>query len=168
MDNPLVQLDPGLYFWTIAVFVILLTLLRKFAWTPLLNALEERQAGIRKSLDDAETAKRELAEVQEKAQALIGQARVESDSILGDARADGARLREEMRHQAQAEAQSIVENAQRQIQLERDRVIAQIREEAVDLSLAIASKLIRRNLTKVDNESLIDDALKQVESSRLQ
>ena len=164
----LVQPDPGLFFWTIAVFVILLTLLRKFAWMPLLNALEERQAGIRKSLDDADTAKRELAEVQEKAEALIGRARIDANSILGEARADGTRLREEMKQRAQAEAQSIVESAQRQIQLERDRAVAQIREEAVDLSLAIASKLIRRNLTKADNESLIDDALKQVESHRVQ
>ncbi len=164
----LVQPDPGLFFWTIAVFVILLTLLRKFAWMPLLNALEERQAGIRESLDDADTAKRELAEVQEKAEALIGRARIDANSILGEARADGTRLREEMKQRAQAEAQSIVESAQRQIQLERDRAVAQIREEAVDLSLAIASKLIRRNLTKADNESLIDDALKQVESRRVQ
>ena len=164
----LVQPDPGLFFWTIAVFVILLTLLRKFAWMPLLNALEERQAGIRESLDDADTAKRELAEVQEKAEALIGRARIDANSILGEARADGTRLREEMKQRAQAEAQSIVESAQRQIQLERDRAVAQIREEAVDFSLAIASKLIRRNLTKADNESLIDDALKQVESRRVQ
>ena len=164
----LVQPDPGLFFWTIAVFVILLTLLRKFAWMPLLNALEERQAGIRESLDDADTAKRELAEVQEKAEALIGRARIDANSILGEARADGTRLREEMKQRAQAEAQSIVESAQRQIQLERDRAVAQIREEAVDLSLAIASKLIRRNLTKADNESLIDDALKQIESRRVQ
>lgn len=164
----LVQPDPGLFFWTIAVFVILLTLLRKFAWMPLLNALEERQAGIRESLDDADTAKRELAEVQEKAQAVMGQARQEADTIIAAARADGARLRDAAKQQAQAEAQSIVEHAQRQIQLERDRAVAQIREEAVDLSLAIASKLIRRNLTKADNESLIDDALKQVESRRVQ
>ena len=164
----LVRIEPGLYFWAIAVFLTLFTLLRKFAWKPLLNALEERQEGIRKSLDDADTAKRELAEVQEKAEALIGQARIEADSILTEARADGRRLREETRQQARTEAQSIVGNARRQIQLERDRAVAQIREEAVDLSLAIASKLIRRNLTKADNEYLIDDALKQVESRRVQ
>ncbi len=164
----LVQPDPGLYFWAIAVFVTLFTLLRKYAWKPLLNALEERQEGIRKSLDDADTAKRELAEVQEKAEALIGQARIEADTILVEARADGRRLREDMKAQARTEAQSIVGNARRQIELERDRAVAQIREEAVDLSLSIASKLIRRNLSKADNESLIDDALKQVESRGIQ
>ena len=60
MDNPLVQTDPGLFIWTIVTFLVLLTLLAKFAWTPLLQALETRQNAIRKSLDDAEKAKQEL------------------------------------------------------------------------------------------------------------
>ena len=63
MDNPLVQVEPGLFIWTILVFVVLLTLLKKFAWGPLLAALEERQEGIRKSLDDAEQARKELEQV---------------------------------------------------------------------------------------------------------
>lgn len=168
MDNPLVQLDPGLFFWTIAVFLTLLFLLKKFAWGPLLAALEERQAGIRKSLDDADTAKRELAEVQAKASALIGQARTEADAILSEARTDGARIRQELREAAQKEAEAISRNAQQQIQLERDRAVAEIRQQAVELSVMIASKLIRRNLTREDNQALIDDALQQVDSTRIQ
>ena len=168
MDNPLVQLDPGLFFWTIAVFLTLLFLLKKFAWGPLLAALEERQAGIRKSLDDADTAKRELAEVQAKASALIGQARTEADAILSEARTDGARIRQELREGARKEAEAITRNAQQQIQLERDRAVSEIRQQAVELSVMIASKLIRRNLTREDNEALIDDALRQVDTNRIQ
>lgn len=168
MDNPLVQLDPGLFFWTIAVFLTLLFLLKKFAWGPLLAALEERQAGIRKSLDDADTAKRELAEVQAKASALIGQARTEAETILSEARTDGARLRQELREAAQKEAETITRNAQQQIQLERDSAVSEIRQQAVELSVMIASKLIRRNLTREDNEALIDDALHQVDTNRIQ
>ena len=168
MDNPLVQLDPGLFFWTIAVFLTLLFLLKKFAWGPLLAALEERQAGIRKSLDDADTAKRELAEVQAKASALIGQARTEAETILSEARTDGARIRQELREAAQKEAETIARNAQQQIQLERDRAVSEIRQQAVELSVMIASKLIRRNLTREDNEALIDDALHQVDTNRIQ
>lgn len=168
MDNPLVQPDPGLFFWTIAVFLVLLFLLRKFAWGPLLAALEERQAGIRKSLDDADKAKRELAEVQTKASALIGKARMEADAILSEARADGVRIRQELRDLAQKEAEAITRNAQQQIQLERDRAVAELRQEAVDLSVLIASKLVRRNLTREDNAALIEDALQQVDSTRIQ
>lgn len=168
MDNPLVQPDPGLFFWTIAVFLVLLFLLRKFAWGPLLAALEERQAGIRKSLDDADEARRELAEVQTKASALIGKARMEADAILSEARADGVRIRQELRDLAQKEAEAITRNAQQQIQLERDRAVTEIRQEAVDLSVLIASKLVRRNLTREDNAALIEDALQQVDSTRIQ
>lgn len=164
MDNPLVQLDPGLFIWTIVTFLTLVGLLARFAWRPLLAALEERQAGIRKSLDDADRARRELEEVQTKANAVMGKARTEADSILSEARADGAKIREELRERAQQQAQAIVESAERQIQVERDRALSQIRQEAVDLSLMIASKLLRRNLTREDNAALIDEALKQVES----
>lgn len=168
MDNPLVQPDPGLFFWTIAVFVTLLYLLKRFAWGPLLAALDERQAGIRKSLDDADAAKRELAEVQSKANALIGKARTEADAILAEARTDGARIRQEMRDAAQKEAETISRNARREIQLERDRAVTELRRQAVDLSVLIASKLIRRNLTPEDNAALIEDALRQVDSTRIQ
>ena len=168
MDNPLVQLDPGLFFWTIAVFLTLLFLLKKFAWGPLLAALDERQAGIRKSLDDADTAKRELTEVQARASALIGQARTEADAILSEARADGARIRQDLRDTGQKEKEALIRGAQQQIQQERDRAVSDLRQEAVELSVMIASKLIRRNLTREDNEALIDDALEQVDSSRIQ
>ncbi|MFL2434344.1 ATP synthase F0 subunit B [bacterium] len=168
MDNPLVQVEPGLFIWTILVFVVLLTLLKKFAWGPLLAALEERQEGIRKSLDDAAQARKELEQVQSDAEAILVKARAEADSILSETRSDAAKIRDDLRQQAQNEAQSIVQNAERQIQLETDRAVLQIREEAVELSLSIASKLIRRNLTKEDNQALIDEALKQVESRQVQ
>ena len=168
MDNPLVQVEPGLFIWTILVFVVLLTLLKKFAWGPLLAALEERQEGIRKSLDDAAQARKELEQVQSDAEAILVKARAEADSILSETRSDAAKIRDDLRQQAQNEAQSIVQNAERQIQLETDRAVLQIREEAVELSLSIASKLIRRNLTKEDNQALIDEALQQVESRQVQ
>ncbi len=165
MDNPLVQPDPGLFFWTIAVFLVLLYLLKRYAWGPLLAALDERQAGIRKSLDDADRARKELEQVRQESEAIIGKARSEADGIVSGARSDAAKLREDLRRQAQEEAQAIRENAQRQIRQERDRALAQIRREAVDVSILIASKLIRRNLSPADNQALIDEALKQVQPS---
>lgn len=168
MDNPLVQLDPGLFIWTIAVFLTLLFLLKRFAWGPLLAALEQRRAGIRKSLDDADRAKKELEQVQQESETIVRRARAEAETIVSTARADGAKLRDELRRQAQEEAQSILRNAERRIEQERDRALAQIRREAVDVSLMIASKLIRRNLTKEDNDALIDDALEQVGPRRVQ
>jgi F-type H+-transporting ATPase subunit b len=164
MDNPLVQADPGLFIWTIVTFLLLLWALKKIAWGPLLQALETRQNAIRKSLDDAQQAKRELERLNAESAQIIARARHEADAIIIQSRSDGDRLREEIRQKARTEADLIVKNAERQIQLETSRALQQIRHEAVDLSVMIASKIIQRNLTREDNERLIDDALKQVES----
>ena len=166
MNNPLVQPDPGLFIWTIVTFLVLLALLAKFAWTPLLQALETRQNAIRKSLDDAQQAKVEMERLNVESGHIIQRARVDAEAIISQSRVDGDRLREEIRSKARTEADHIVKNAERQIQLETSRALEQIRREAVDLSVMIASKIIQRNLSKEDNERLIDQALKQVESRR--
>ena len=166
MDSPLLRVDPGLFIWTILTFLALLALLAKFAWTPLLQALETRQNAIRKSLDDAQQAKQELERLNLESAQIVNRARVEAEAVITQSRSDGDRLREEIRAKARTEADHIVKNAERQIQLETSRALEQIRREAVDLSVMIASKIIQRNLTKEDNERLIDEALKQVESRR--
>jgi F-type H+-transporting ATPase subunit b len=164
--NPLVQPDPGLFIWTILTFLVLLALLGKFAWRPLLKALDARQELIRKSLDDAQQAKQELERLQQESVQILRTARVEAESIVSRSRSDADRLREDLKQKARTEAETIVRNAERQIQLETQRALQQIRHEAVDLSVQIASKLIRRNLSREDNERLIDEALKEVEGRR--
>ena len=166
MNNPLVQLDPGLYIWTILTFLVLLTLLARFAWRPLLQALEERQAQIRKSLDDAQQARQELERVQHESAQVIARARVEADGIVSQSRADAERLRQELRETARAEAAALLRNAQKQIELQTLQAIRQIRSEAVDLSVMIAEKLIGRHLSKEDNERLIARAIDEFDSSR--
>jgi F-type H+-transporting ATPase subunit b len=166
MENPLVQPDPGLFIWTIITFLVLLGLLAKFAWGPLLQALESREGQIRKSLDDAQQAKQELERLQQESAQIIRQARVEAEAVVSQSRSDAARLREEMRQKAKAEADAIVKGAERQIQLEAQRALQQLRQEAADLSVMIASKILKRNISKEDNEKLIDEALKQVETPR--
>jgi F-type H+-transporting ATPase subunit b len=166
MNNPLVQPDPGLYIWTIITFLILLALLAKFAWRPLLEALERRQESIRKSLDDARQAKQDLERVNAESQRILAQARTEAEAIVARTRDDAARLREELRQRAQQEAGGIVRNAEKQIELETARAIQQIRNEAVDISVAIASKILQRNVSREDNERLIAETFKQLETNR--
>jgi len=164
--NPLVQPDPGLFIWTILTFLILVTLLAKFAWRPLLQALDSRQELIRKSLDEAQQARMELERLHHESAQILRQARVDAEGVIAQTRSDAAKLREELRQKAKAEADGIVRNAERQIQLETQRALQQLRHEAVDLSVMIASKILQRNLTKEDNERLIEEALKQVETPR--
>jgi F-type H+-transporting ATPase subunit b len=166
MNNPLVQPDPGLYIWTIATFLILLWLLAKFAWRPLLAALEQRQDTIRKSLDDAQQAKQDLERMNAESRKILNEARVQAEHILSQTRTDASRLRDELKQKAQSEAAGVIKNAERQIEMETARAIQQIRNEAVDISIAIASKVLERNVTKEDNERLIEETFKQIESRR--
>ena len=164
--NPLVQPDPGLYIWTIVTFLILVAALGKFAWRPLLEALERRQAAIRKSLDDAQQAKQELERLNVQSQKILAEARVQADQILSLTRSDANRLRDELKQKAQTEAAGVLKNAERQIEMETARALQQIRREAVDLSVAIASKLLERNVTKEDNERLIEETFRQIEARK--
>ena len=166
MNNPLVQPDPGLYIWTILTFLVLLALLTKFAWKPLLEALENRQQSIRKALDDARQAKHELEGIHAESARLLAQARSEAAEIVSRSRSDADRFREEMKEKARAEAATLVRNAERSIELETTRALQQIRHEAVDISVGIAAKLLQRNVSKEDNERLIQETFKQLESTR--
>jgi F-type H+-transporting ATPase subunit b len=165
--NPLVQVDPGLYIWAITVFVLLVALLTKFAWRPLLDALEQRQESIRKSLDDARQARQELEQVKSESEAMLVRARREADAILAQTRTDAARTADELKQKARTDAENILRNAERQIEQQASRAVEQIRREAVDLSVAIASKILQRNLTREDNERLIGETLAEIEANRL-
>jgi F-type H+-transporting ATPase subunit b len=164
MNNPLVQPDPGLYIWTIVTFLILLVLLAKFAWGPLLAALEQRQAVIRKSLDDARQAREELAQVKTEAQRLLVEARTEANDIVSRTRSDAARFADEMKVKARADADALVKRAEREIDMQVSRAMENIRRETVELSVAIASKILRRDISKEDNDRLMEDTLKEMQS----
>ena len=166
MTNPLVQPDPGLYIWTILTFLILVGLLAKFAWGPLLRALDGRQETIRKALDDARQAKQELERLHGESAKLLAQARTEAAEIVSRSRSDADRFREEMKEKARAEAAGLVRNAERQIELETTRAVQQIRQEAIDLSVGIASKILQRNISREDNQRLIDETFKELETAR--
>ena len=157
--NPLVQPDPGLFIWTIVTFLVLLALLTRYAWGPLLAAMQARQDRIRDSLEGARQAGDEMERVRREAAEVLRQARIEADAIVSSSRTDGERVREEIKQKARAEAAAIIAAAERRIELEAARAREQVRREAADLSVLIASKIIRRNLTPEDNRVLIDEVI---------
>jgi F-type H+-transporting ATPase subunit b len=164
--NPLAVPDPGLYVWTIITFLILLVVFNKLAWQPLKGVLQTREQLIRKSLDDAHQAKKELERLHVESQKILTEARVQADKILSETRSDANRLRDELKQKAQTEATGILKNAERQIEMETARALQQIRTEAVDISVEIASKLLARNVTKEDNDRLIEETFKQIEARK--
>jgi F-type H+-transporting ATPase subunit b len=151
--------------WTLVIFVIVVVVLGKFAWGPVLSLLQQREQFIHKSLSDAKRDREEAEARLRDYAARLQTAQAEAVTIIEEARRDAERLREELRTKAKSEAETMLKNAERQIELQTTRAVQQIRQEAVDLSVTIASKLLQRNISKEDNEKLIADALKQVESA---
>ena len=164
--NPLVQVDPGLYIWTLITFLALLIAFTYLAWRPLKATLQAREDSIRTSLEDARQAREELQRLKSESSKMLAEARVEADGILTRTREDANRFRDEMKEKAQAEAATIVKNAEKRIEMETSRALEQIRAEAVDFSVAIASKILQRNVSKEDNARLIEETFRQIESTR--
>ena len=165
-----VQLSPfagnvGNAVWTLVIFIIVVILLGKFAWGPVLGLLQQREEFIHRSLSDAKRDRDEAEGRLKEYAAKLQSAQREAIGIIEEARRDAERLRDELRERAKSEADTLIKNAERQVQLETSRALQQIRKEAVDLSVAIASKLLQRNISPADNERLINDAMKQIEST---
>ena len=162
MNNPLVQLDPGLFVWTILTFLLLLTVLAKFAWKPLLKMLKDREDLIRSSLEDAEKAQTELANLNAEREEIINKARSEAQSILSEGKVAASKLKDETLTAAKDQAKSILTDAEKQIRIEKHKAIEEIKSEVVDLSLSVATKLIKKNISREDNQTLIDESLENV------
>ena len=162
MDNPLVQLDPGLFIWTIITFLILLGLLSKFAWKPLLNVLEKRENGIARSLEEAEKARIKLESLTSEGDEIIAKARSEAQAILSEGKKVSEQLKESTLLKAKEVATANLKEAKEQIKLEKEKAIAEIKGEVVGLSFSIAEKLVKKNLNEKDNKSLINESLKGI------
>ena len=162
MNNPLVQLDPGLFVWTILTFLLLLAVLTKFAWNPLLKMLKDREELIRSSLEDAEKAQTELAKLNAEGEKIINKARAEAQEILSQCKSSAATLKDETLKDAKEKAKVIADNAEKQILVEKEKAIEEIKSEVVNLSLSVAEKLIKKNISAEDNKALIDESLSQV------
>ena len=163
--NPLVQLDPGLFIWTILTFLILFYVLAKFAWKPLLTALESRENTIKSSLEDAEKAKTELERLNAESEEIMAKARSEAQTIRVEAKSAAEKIKADVMVQAGEDAKKIRDEAQNQIKVEKDKAISEIRQEVVSLTMMVAEKVIKRNLSKEDNQSLIDDSLQHLKGN---
>jgi F-type H+-transporting ATPase subunit b len=151
--------------WTLIIFAIVVVILGKFAWGPVLSLLKQREEFIHKSLADAKRDRDEAEARLKNYAAKLQSSQAEAVAIVERARQDAEQLRDELRQRAHSEANTMIKNAERAIELQTKEAVRQIRQEAVGLSVSIASKLLQRNVTKEDNEKLIADALKEIESA---
>ena len=162
-QNPLVKLDPGLFIWTVLTFVLLLTVLAKFAWKPLLLMLDERNKSIEESLLSAEKARKELENINQESESILMKAKTEAQSIVGEAKSAADNMKEDIVSKARSEAEGQLEKAKKQINVEKDKAMSEIREEVVNLSIHVAEKIIKKNISREDNVELIKNSLDSIE-----
>jgi F-type H+-transporting ATPase subunit b len=138
---------PGLIIWQLFVFVLLVFLLGKLAWKPILESLKEREQSIQQALDSAENAKKEMASLKEDNEKLLRETRDERDKILRDARDAGNRIHDQAQADAKKNADRLIEDAKAIIQTEKNAALRDVKEQVAMFSLAIAEKLIKKNLS---------------------
>ncbi|GIV38033.1 MAG: ATP synthase subunit b [Cyclobacteriaceae bacterium] len=153
----------GLIIWQAFVFLLLVFLLAKFAWKPILNSLKERETSIQQALEAAEKARAEMAHLQANNEKLLQEARNERDKILKEARQTANRLVEEARTEARLAADKIVNDARQAIQLEKQAALREVKVQVARFSIQIAEKLLKKNLEN-DNaqKELIETYLKDI------
>jgi F-type H+-transporting ATPase subunit b len=149
----------GLMFWTIVVFLLLLLILKKFAYPALLGAVEARERALQEQLDAAERNRAESEALLAEHKKLIAEARTQAHALLVEARTTAEKERALAMEKTLQEQQELLERARREIVDERDQAIAELRREAVELSLAAASKLIGERLSSETDRKLVQEYL---------
>lgn len=163
MDKLIEQFSLGLFFWQLILFVALVFLLKKFAWKPILNAVNEREEGIIKALESAENARKEMQNLTADNERILKEARAERDIMLKEAREMKDSMITEAKSEASAQATKVIEQAKATIESEKHAAIAEIKNQVAELSLEIAEKVMRSELSDKNKQiKLVEDMLKEV------
>ena len=164
--NPFLTIDPGMYLWTVITFLILLIILAKFAWRPILKVLDDREKFISKALKDAEQAKKEMEEITKKKEQLIIQANDQAKEIVSKGKESADRIAKDIEDRAKTETQKLLLSARKEIENEKNRAMSLLRIETADLVIRAASKLIDDNLDDEKNRKLIDTTIQDLSEER--
>ena len=153
----------GLFFWQTLLFLLLLFLLKKFAWKPILDALNSREEGIQNALDEADKARQEMVDLKSSNEKIIKEARAERDSMLKDARTIKEKMITEAKDEAKAQSNKIIEQAKQTIENEKLAAITELKNQVAELSIGIAEKIMKEELSSKDKhvrliEKMLDEA----------
>jgi F-type H+-transporting ATPase subunit b len=157
------SINTGMMFWTLIIFLALVAVLWRWGWPALLRTVEEREARIAKQLAEAEQANEEAARLLEEHRAALARARSEAQEILAGAKSVAQKEREQLLAKTHEDQEQLLERARREIESEKEKAILALRREAVDLSIAAASKLVEANLDSDTNRRLVLDYLTSLE-----
>ncbi len=152
MDKLINDFSFGLFFWQLLLFVLLIWLLNKFAWKPILDAVNSREEGIKDALEQAEKAREEMAELQASNEKILKEARAEREAMLKEAREIKDKLINDAKDEAKIQAGKMIEMAKTSIEMEKQSAITDLKNQVAELSVEIAEKVIKKELSGKDQQ----------------
>ena len=161
----MVEVHGGLLFWSVVTFLLLLAVLKKVAWGPILSALESREEEIKNALSAAEKAKEEAEKVSSDYEQSMKDAQIKAQKIISDSKTAAEKVKTDIEKIAEEKAESMLANAKEQINAEKENAISDIRDIAIDLSIDIASKVIEKNIDSEENRRLVEEAMNNIGKS---
>jgi len=156
------DINPGLSIWTTVVFVLLVLVLGKFAWKPLLKTLQDRENSIRNSLEQAERARAEAAELLKQNERNMARAEEEYQKVVREAKSLGEKLKDDIVNKARQQAQHELQNAKDEIQRDIEAAKQQLRSEVADLAIKAAEKILDETLDPGRHKKIVDNVLNQL------
>lgn len=157
--------DLGNVIWTVVIFLILLWILGKYTWRPMLDALNRREQFIRETIESAQKDRSEAERMMAEYRQLMAKSKQEAQAIIDQGKQDAEAARQRLHQQAQAEAQQIIDRAKQEMQLAKQSAMQDLQNLAADLSINVASKIIQRNVTPADQQRLVAESLRQLVES---
>lgn len=158
----LLEVNPGLIVWTIVTFIILLIILKKVAWKPILTALENREKEIADSLNRAEQAKADAQKILEENQASLARAEEESKKVIDQSRVYAENLKEQMLKDSKEQAQKIIDDATAEIERKKNAAFDELKNQIAEISVIAAEKIIKENLDANKNKKIVDKYLSEI------
>jgi len=158
----LLDVNPGLIIWTILTFLILLIILKKVAWKPILTALENREKGIEDSLNRAEQAKEEAQKILEENQATLSKAEEESKKIIDQSRVYADNLKEQMLKESKDQQQKIIEDASVEIERKKNAAFEELKNQIAEISVNAAEKIMKESIDAAKNKEIVNRYLSEI------
>ena len=158
----LLSVNPGLIIWQLLIFVILLFILKKIAWKPLLSSLHSREQSIRDSIDQAEKLQKDALDLIEQNKRNMSEANAQSMKIINDAKEISGKMRDELMQKAQEDSRKLIEQAKSEIKQEKESAMSELRNEVSDLAIKSAEKIMRESLDENKQKKIVNDFISQI------
>jgi F-type H+-transporting ATPase subunit b len=158
----LLSVDQGLAFWTTVTFLLLMLLLRKFAWKPILTALKQRELAIKDSLEQAEKAKEEAKKILSENEANLAKAEEESKKIIEQSKIYAENLKQQILSESKAHAKKLLDDASSEIERKKLAALDELKVQVAQIAVEAASKLIKENLNTEKNKILVQEYIKEI------